>query len=36
VVIFIRVVGCGTRPSIPIRLNSRHPIESVTSAHSDS
>jgi hypothetical protein len=36
VVIFIRVVGCGTLPSMPIRVNSRHPIESATSAHSDS
>jgi hypothetical protein len=30
VVIFIRVVGCGTRPSMPIRQNSRQPIESAT------
>ncbi|ROP27574.1 hypothetical protein EDD30_0255 [Couchioplanes caeruleus] len=36
VVIFIRVVGCGTRPSSPIRQNNRHPIESATSAHNDS
>ena len=36
VVIFIRVVGCGTRPSMSIRQNRRHEIESATSRHSDS
>jgi hypothetical protein len=30
---FISVVGCGTRPSIGIRQNRRHVIESLTSAH---
>ena len=33
VVIFIRGVACGTVPSMPIRQNSRHEIESATSAH---
>jgi hypothetical protein len=36
VVIFIRVVGCGTFPSIPIRANIRHEIESATSAQTAS
>lgn len=35
-VIFISVVGCGTRPSSGIRANRRHEIESPTSRHSDS
>jgi hypothetical protein len=34
VVIFIRAVGCGTRPSMSIRQNRRHEIESLTSRHS--
>jgi hypothetical protein len=33
VVIFIRVVGCGSFPSMSMRQNRRHEIESVTSAH---
>ena len=33
VVSFISVVGCGTLPSIGIRQNRRHEIESLTSAH---
>jgi hypothetical protein len=33
VVIFIRVVGCGTRPSMSMRQNRRHEIESATSRH---
>lgn len=33
-VIFISVVGCGTRPSMSIRQNRRHEIESLTSRHS--
>jgi hypothetical protein len=36
VVIFISVVGCGTRPSMSMRQNRRHDIESDSSAHSDS
>jgi hypothetical protein len=36
VVIFISVVGCGTWPSMSIRQNRRHEIESATSRHSDS
>jgi hypothetical protein len=34
VVIFINVVGCGTRPPSGIRQNRCHLIESVTSRHS--
>jgi hypothetical protein len=30
---FISVVGCGTLPSIGMRQNRRHVIESLTSAH---
>jgi hypothetical protein len=33
VVIFISVVGCGTRPSNRIRANRCHEIESVNSRH---
>ena len=33
---FIRVVGCGTGWSIPIRQNCRQVIESDTSRHNDS
>jgi len=33
VVIFIRVVGCGTRMPNGIRQNRRHEIESATSRH---
>jgi hypothetical protein len=33
VVIFIKVVGCGTMPSMSIRQNRRHEIESATSRH---
>ena len=29
----VSVVGCGTFPSIGIRQNRRHEIESLTSAH---
>ncbi len=36
VVIFINVVGCGTRPPNGIRQNRCHVIESVTSRHNDS
>ena len=36
VVIFINVVGCGTRPPSGIRQNRCQPIESVTSRHNDS
>jgi hypothetical protein len=35
VVSFISVVGCGSRPSSPIRQNRRHVIESATSRHRD-
>jgi len=33
VVIFIRVVGCGTSPSMSMRQNRRHEMESATSAN---
>ncbi len=33
VVSFINVVGCGTFPSIGIRQNRRHVIESLPSRH---
>ena len=33
VVSFINVVGCATLPSIGIRQNRRHVIESLTSRH---
>ena len=36
VVIFISVVGCGTRVPNGIRQNRCHEIESATSRHSDS
>jgi hypothetical protein len=36
VVSFISVVGCGSRPSMSMRQNHRHEIESDTSAHNDS
>ena len=36
VVIFINVVGCGTRPPSGIRQNRRHVIESATSRHNGS
>ena len=35
-VIFINVVGCGTRVPIGTRQNRRHAIESDTSAHNGS
>jgi hypothetical protein len=34
VVIFISAVGCGTRPSMSMRQNRRHEIESATSRQS--
>ena len=36
VVSFSKVVGCGNLPSMSMRQNRRHEIESDTSAYSDS